>query len=125
MKLFQYPLILLVLVTVGCALIKKTAGPQKDEYWCALHLLNYNTDEALGKLGEKIPSLAEMDFNVLVLEIDYHFEFESHPELRMKNKITKEGVKSLPLSAGNTIYVSFLSSSVLVTSHGQNKLFPC
>ncbi|MCE5248679.1 family 20 glycosylhydrolase [bacterium] len=77
----------------GCASMHKTTvGPQKGETWRALHLLNYNTDADLEALGNSIPALAEMGLNVLVLEVDYHFAFEKHPELRMPGSvITKEG----------------------------------
>lgn len=89
---FLFVSILLVLVA-GCAVFKKTAGPQKGEYWRALHVISYRNDEALERLGEKIPSLAEMGLNVLILEVNYNFEFESHPELRSESTITKEGAK--------------------------------
>jgi hypothetical protein len=79
----------------GCALLKKTTvGPQKGEYWRALHVLNYNTDSDLDALGSSIPALADMGLNVLVLEVDYHFAFEKHPELRTPNSIiTREGAR--------------------------------
>ena len=86
-------LIIFVLVFVGCSSMGKAVGPDKNESWRALHLLNYNTDEALERLAGKIPGLAEQGLNVLVLEVDYHFQFESHPELRMKDAISKEGAK--------------------------------
>lgn len=89
------PVILIfVILLMGCAIFQKTAGPGKNEYWRALHLLNFNTDKDIEQLSEKIPTLAEKGINVLVLEIDYHFEFQSHPELRMERSvITKEGAK--------------------------------
>lgn len=83
----------LLLVCAGCALRPMKAGPGKGEYWRALHVLNYNTDARLDSISTKIPDLAKMGLNVLIFEVDYSFQFESHPELRMKQCITKEGAK--------------------------------
>lgn len=82
----------IALAVAGCSMTPK-AGPKKGEYWRALHLLNYNDDAALDRLAEKVPALAAKGLNVLILEVDYHYEFQTHPELRMKNYITKAGAK--------------------------------
>jgi hypothetical protein len=59
-----------------------------------VHLLNYNDDDDLEKLTEDLPKLAEMGINFVILEVDYHFEFQSHPELRQGDKqITKAGAR--------------------------------
>src|SRR4051812_9489806 len=47
----------------------------------AMHLLNYTSDQKLLKLQAEIPRYAEKGINLLVLEVDYNFEFSSHPEL--------------------------------------------
>ncbi len=83
----------LAMFSAGCSLMGKTPGPGKGEYWRALHLLNYNNDAALDGLAAKLPELASNGINVLVLEIDYHYEFKSHPELRMRNPITFDGAR--------------------------------
>lgn len=85
----------LVVFAGGCAMMgKKAVGPDKGESWRALHLLNYNNDAALEKLGKYIPSLAGMGLNVLFLEVDYNYEFQSHPELRSEGAvITKAGAR--------------------------------
>jgi len=83
----------IIILIAGCSLLGKSAGPDSNEYWRALHILNFNTDEALVKLGEIVPALAERGVNVIVLEIDYHYDFTSHPELRMDDYITKEGAR--------------------------------
>lgn len=62
--------------------------------WHGVHLLNYNNDEDLEKLSLEMPKLSEMGINFIVLEVDYHFEFISHPELRQGDKqITKAGAR--------------------------------
>lgn len=84
----------LAVCAAGCAAVHKTAvGPDKGESWRALHLLNYIDDAALDRLGKDIPRLAAMGLNVLFLEVDYHLEFDSHPELRDVSTITKAGAK--------------------------------
>ncbi len=62
--------------------------------WRAVHLLHYNSDNQLKTLGKNIPKLAAMGINKIILEIDYNFNFQSHPELRQTDSvITKEGAK--------------------------------
>jgi hypothetical protein len=69
----------------------KTAGP-----WRALHLLNYESDKDLETLGGQVPKLAAMGLNVIILEVDYNFRFESHPKLRRgRDPITPEGAAKL------------------------------
>lgn len=58
----------------------------------AIHLLGYNNDADIAELGERIPALAAEGINLIFLEVDYNFEFVSHPELRGSNDvITKKG----------------------------------
>jgi hypothetical protein len=66
-----------------------------QEYqWRAVHLLHYNSDKDLEQLGKDIPVLAEMGINKIILEVDYHFTFQSHPELRQTDStITKKGAQ--------------------------------
>src|SRR5438270_537546 len=64
----------------------------KAGQWRALHLLGYDTDKDLEALAAQVPKLAELGLNVIILEVDYHFQFEAHPKLRQgKSPITKEG----------------------------------
>ena len=57
----------------------------------ALHLLNYTNDELLDSLSENLEGLSEKGINTIFLEVDYHFDFKSHPELRQtENVITKK-----------------------------------
>jgi hypothetical protein len=50
--------------------------------WAGLHLINYNSDAEIDSLIEVLPSLAEIGINTLIFEVDYNFNFQSHPELR-------------------------------------------
>ena len=56
----------------------------------AVHVIHSTTNQELIKLAKDLPKLAKMGINTLILEVDYHFEFQSHPELRQTdNVITK------------------------------------
>jgi hypothetical protein len=70
---------------------ESTPGPKAGK-WRGMHVLFYDTDKDLEALSVQIPKLAERGLNVLILEVNYHFNFESHPKLRMGNApITKAG----------------------------------
>lgn len=74
---------------------QKTSAPAKTKQkWQGVHLLNYYNDAELEKLTADLPKLAAMGINFVILEVDYHFEFQSHPELRQGDKqITKAGAR--------------------------------
>ncbi len=60
--------------------------------WIAIHVLNVGTDDALDSFREQVPRLAELGVNTIILEVDYGFEFQSHPELRgNQTPITRAG----------------------------------
>jgi hypothetical protein len=81
-------LAVLVVVSTPCA------GAERGT-WRAVHLSGQN-DRHLEVLGEQIPKLAEMGINVIILQVDYGFKYESHPELRGPSApITKEGAEKL------------------------------
>jgi hypothetical protein len=70
---------------------KSKSAPRAGQ-WRALHLLSYNTDKDLETLGVQVPKLADLGLNIIILEVDYHFQFESYPKLRQgKTPITPEG----------------------------------
>jgi hypothetical protein len=65
-----------------------------NRYWFGIHVL-INSNEDTLELARDLPSLAELGVNVLLVEVNYHYEFISHPELRMPNSINQETVKQL------------------------------
>lgn len=70
------------------------APPTAENPWRALHVINYATDEGLSKLAKQLPQLAEMGVNCLILEVNYGFEFTSHPDLRQSERtISKPGAQ--------------------------------
>jgi hypothetical protein len=69
---------------------------QQAKPWRGLHLINYQTDDDLQTLARQVPKLGEMGLNVIVLEIDYGFRFESYPKLRAnRDSITPQGAGKL------------------------------
>ena len=85
-------LIISLMLVVSCT---KHIGPQGSEKWRAIHLLHYNTDTELEEIISILPELEKKGINVLIFEIDYHFEFQSHPELRQgEAQVTKEGARN-------------------------------
>jgi hypothetical protein len=57
--------------------------------WRGVHVMVGNTNAA-SELMAELPELAALGINAVVLEIDYSFAFESHPELRNTSVLTKE-----------------------------------
>src|SRR5438552_8673397 len=93
----------LVLVSLGVSLGTAAAGPRPVKVegpWCALHLLGFQNDADLQRIEAELPALAARGVNVLVLEVDYGFEFRSHPELRSSERpITRQGARRLVKAA--------------------------
>src|SRR6185295_7402687 len=75
---------------------RSSVGIKPAEQWRAVHLIDYATDADLDTLSRNLPRLAAMGINVVILEVDYNFEFKSHPELRRgKTPITKAAARKL------------------------------
>ncbi len=96
--------IVVVSLLLGLPAASQAAGPapgvaatrdvKVPRPWVALHLLGYQTDADLEALAQQLPALAARGVNVLILEVDYAFEFKSHPELRRPEKpITRRGAR--------------------------------
>jgi hypothetical protein len=85
-----------VLIVALVSIMLLTGCSQKaSEPWKAIHLLGYTNDAALDELAGVLPQLADKGLNTLILEVDYHFEFESFPELRQSdNVISKTGAQN-------------------------------
>jgi hypothetical protein len=70
--------------------------PTAEKPWRALHVISYNDDESLARLEGQLPQLAELGINCLILEVNYRFQFDSHPELRQgERQISKQGAERL------------------------------
>jgi hypothetical protein len=64
--------------------------------WRGLHVISFTTDRDLELLGRQVPRLAEMGLNVLIVEVNYSFQFKSYPKLRGgREPITPQGAAKL------------------------------
>jgi hypothetical protein len=85
----------LILAASRAAADDAKPGPKPGQ-WRGIHLISYNNDKDLDSLGTQIPKLAERGINVLILEINFHYRFESYPKLRDgSTPITPEGAGKL------------------------------
>lgn len=64
-----------------------------DKPWLGVHV-SAGSGLALEKLRQSVPGLGKMGANALIVEIDYGFQFASHPELNVPGAITKEQARS-------------------------------
>lgn len=79
----------------GCAPKKEVAlAPPAKPLWFGLHVLVENKNAA-EELLKEIPGLARLGINLLIVEVDYNYEYISHPELRGEDPISKETVKRM------------------------------
>ena len=80
-----------VMLTV--MLCRSVAAQSSNHQWRALHLL-YEHETDLVTLGKQVPPLAQLGINVIILEVDYNFDYKSHPELRASGTpITKAAAR--------------------------------
>lgn len=65
-----------------------SGAPPAVETWRGVHM-HVASDDDLSRLEEQLPKLAAAGVNVFVVQVDYAFDFQSHPELRAAQFITK------------------------------------
>ncbi len=87
MRRFAFLAVCWALVSVGSAW-----GQTKP--WLGVHVLMTSRNQTL-QLTETVESLAKAGINTLVTEINYGYEFTSHPELRAGNPSTAEDIAKL------------------------------
>jgi hypothetical protein len=90
----------LICLTIVAVLAARTAlaavPPTAAQPWRAIHFTCYHDDDGLAKLEEQLPQLAAVGVNCIFLEVNYSFEYQSHPELRNgKHQISKDGAARL------------------------------
>ncbi len=84
------PLVYIFLIL--CLSSAPAAG--KSPNWRGLHVLTTSQDKT-AQLTEVVGKLAKLGVNIIIAEINYGYEYQSHPELRGKNPSKKEHVKKL------------------------------
>lgn len=76
-----------------------------QSFWFGIHLLVHNDDE-INNLAGEIPALASQGINFIIPEVNYHFAYKTHPELREKSVIHQENASMLSqICADNGIRV--------------------
>jgi hypothetical protein len=97
-KIQPGPLVILSLIII---LIAGCAPRQKPEavlpvrpLWLGLHVL-LESRAAAEELINEIPGLAQVGVNLLIAEVNYNYEYTSHPELRSDDPIPRATVKQL------------------------------
>jgi hypothetical protein len=71
-----------------------TNPPPVAPAWLGVQLF-IQSDEAVNALATAMPQLASNGVNAIIIEVGYHFDFKSHPELRRGKVITRAAAKNL------------------------------
>jgi hypothetical protein len=95
---------------IGLALIFLTSGVRAEagewldtwrttnRVWRGVHLM-VNNDGAVTALKEQLPKLAATGVNTLILEVNYNFDFKSHPELSAPARVKAAAARELTAAA--------------------------
>ena len=90
--LFRRTIYLLIFGCSQGANLFADVPPTAEKPWRAVHLISCKDDAGLEALAKELPQLAALGVNCLMIEVNYGFEFQSHPELRQgERQITKAG----------------------------------
>ncbi len=77
---------------------QKTVSAKNESPWLGIHLFVQSND-AVDSLAENLPRLAAIGVNAVIVEVNYNYDFKSHPELRGKNPITRKHARKLAAAA--------------------------
>jgi hypothetical protein len=69
-----------------------------NSVWRGVHL-GLHSDQQAAALRDQLPKLSALGVNVLVVEVNYSFEYQSHPEIRPGQFITKARARELVKSS--------------------------
>ena len=100
---------LALVLAAGCGTLAaaESAGPPAgwlqswraaNPVWRGVHLSAGN-DEQLRRLEAQLPKLAGLGVNVIILEVDYDFQFRSHPEIASSQGISESAARVLAEAA--------------------------
>ena len=87
-------LILYCFVLFGSYTSYCSKNPNGKDPWLGIHLLMTRGDTT-EQLTNAVKDLAQLGVNTIVVEIDYGYEYESHPNLRSPNASSKEQLTRL------------------------------
>ena len=85
-----------LLMTAGCATPRHESSSPAP--WRGVHLW-LDSESSAEQLIETLPALARAGANVVVVEVNYSFEFQTHPELRTRHYITQATAHRLAAAA--------------------------
>ena len=83
---------ILAVVVIVCGMFVNVNAARAESPWIGVHFMVY-TDKMLDQLAEQLPALSKRGVTHLILEVNYHFAYQSHPELAPSNGITVVGAK--------------------------------
>ncbi len=82
MKAISTSIVLLAACAAASAAVAdRNVRPKAGEHWRAVHKM-VSGNKSLDILEKQLPALAGLGVNVLICEVDYRFDFKSHPELK-------------------------------------------
>ncbi len=85
----------LIIAVLGlCGLMSIACAAQESRPWLGVHV-GMSNDRQAAALTEVVGQLAGLGINAIITEINYGFEYQSHPELRSPNPCTKEQIGKL------------------------------
>ncbi len=79
---------------VAVAMLPRTCPAEESRPWLGVHVL-ITSQNKTQQLTEVVAPLADLGINAIVAEINYGFEYQSHPELRAPNGNSKEQIGKL------------------------------
>lgn len=85
---------LCVVFSVGCA-TNTGPGPLPEDAWRGLHVYMSNRADLPILIRAIEEELAPEGLNALIVEVDFNFQYQSHPELASKNGMNKADVQQL------------------------------
>ena len=82
---------MVVLISTSCIYSNDSSYPQTKKKWHGVHILRVYTSQDVDTLIRLVPRISQLGLNAIILELDFNFKYESHPELILqKDPITKE-----------------------------------
>jgi len=88
-------LFFIFLICIFPILFASCAPPSKQSQpWRGVHIL-MTTQDKTEQLTEVVGELAGLGINVIIAEINYGYEYQSHPQLQADNPSKKEQIKKL------------------------------
>ena len=85
-------LISILILTIASTRASAASPPPGS--WRGIHL-GLSDDRAVAPLIAELPRLSAMGVNTLLVEVNYSFDYQSHPELRSGRFITKSSARAL------------------------------